>query len=233
MKREPSITLYGPLQIPFTEKVRLALLYKGLDFELTEPTGPGDYRRWNPETGLLPVLELDGERIPDSTAILLKLEEVFPDPPLLSQDARISGQQRQLEDWADENLLFYFNRWTRIRDATETERLADSAASRAFWVNWLRRVGAWLRAGGTWERPEIGVLRGISDRLDDLVGFLGTRPFFYSDRVSMADLGVYAMLYSLSSGAIPGSQKIVVSRPPLVDFMRRVESATGRSAEPA
>ncbi len=44
MKSEPSITLYGPTQIPFTEKVRLALLYKGLDFELTEPTGPDDYR---------------------------------------------------------------------------------------------------------------------------------------------------------------------------------------------
>jgi glutathione S-transferase len=230
MKREPSITLYGPALIPFTEKVRRALLYKGLEFELTEPTEPGDYRRWNPETGLLPVLEIDGEMIPDSTAILLKLEEIFPEPPLLSQDARISGQQRQLEDWADENLLFFFNRWIRIRDANEADRLADDAAPARFPINWLRRLGAWLRAGGTWERPETGVLRAISDRLDDLLGFLGTRPFFYSEQVSMADLGVYAMLHSLSLGMIPGTQQIVLNRPPLIEFMRRVEAATGSAA---
>ncbi|MFQ5417451.1 MAG: glutathione S-transferase N-terminal domain-containing protein [Myxococcota bacterium] len=230
----PKITLYGPTEIPFTEKVRLALLYKGLEFAITEPTGPEDYRRWNPEFGLLPVLDLDGERIPDSTAILLKLDEVFPEPPLLSTDPRIGSQQRQLEDWADENLLFYFNRWIRIRDAHQAgDGSPGSSDGIPPWRRWLRRLGAWLSAGGTWERPETGVLRGISDRLDDLVGFLGTRPFFYSDRVSMADLSVYAMLHSLSSDTIPGAQRIVVSRTPLVEFMRRVESATAGSAAPA
>jgi len=224
------ITLYGPTRIPFTEKVRLALLYKGLPFELVEPASREDYWRWNPQSGLLPVLEIAGERIPDSTAILRRLDELYPEPPLLSSDLRIRSQQQQLEDWADENLLWYFNKWIRIRDAA-----AENGAEPRGWlasVRWLRRAGAWLRAGGTWERPETGVIRGIADRLDDLLGFLGTRPFFYSDRVSMADLGVYAMLYSLSLGSIPGSQKIVLNRPPLVDFMRRVETATGSEPEP-
>jgi hypothetical protein len=89
------ITLYGPTRIPFTEKVRRALLYKGLEFDLMEPSGPEDYRRWNPRTGLLPVLEIDGQIYPDSTDILFKLDESFPDPPLLSSDARISAQQKQ------------------------------------------------------------------------------------------------------------------------------------------
>lgn len=229
MAGDAKITLYGPTRIPFTEKVRLALLYKGLAFELVEPASREDYWRWNPQSGLLPVLEIDGERTPDSTAILRRLDELYPEPPLLASDLRIRSQQQQLEDWADENLLWYFNKWIRIRDAAvenEAERRGRLASAR-----WLRRAAAWLRAGGTWERPETGVIRGIADRLDDLLGFLGTRPFFYSDRVSMADLGVYAMLYSLSLGAIPGSQKIVVSRPPLVEFMRRVETATG--SEPA
>ena len=73
------ITLYGPTRIPFTEKVRRALLYKGLEFDLLEPSGPEDYRRWNPKTGLLPVLEIDGELYPDSTDILFKLDELFPE----------------------------------------------------------------------------------------------------------------------------------------------------------
>jgi len=228
MAGESKITLYGPARIPFTEKVRLALLYKGLEFELVEPASREDYWRWSPKSGLLPVLDLHGERIPDSTAILRRLDALYPDPPLLSSDVRIRSQQQQLEDWADENLLWYFNKWIRIRDAAAEAKEDQFVPS----ARWLRRATAWLRAGGTWERPETGVVRGIADRLDDLLGFLGTRPFFYSDRVSMADLGVYAMLYSLSLGAIPGSQKIVLSRPPLVEFMRRVEAATGSVALP-
>jgi glutathione S-transferase len=225
------ITLYGPAEIPFTEKVRRALHYKGLDFELVEPSDPSDYRRWNPKSGLLPVLEIDGEIHPDSTAILFKLDELFPDPPLLSPDARISGQQKQLEDWADENLLWYFNKWLRSQANAETDAGAGAGAGagggvvRRYAV--LRRFLAWLRAGGTWERPETAILRGIGDRLDDLMGFLGTRPFFYSNRVSMADLGVYAMLYSMSLETIPGSKTLVSNRPPLVEFMQRVEAATG------
>jgi len=221
------ITLYGPAQIPFTEKVRRALLYKGLEFELTEPSCPEDYRRWNPESGLLPVLEIDGVIYPDSTEILFKLDEFFPEPPLLSADSRISSQQRQLEDWADENLLWYFNKWLRSRESAESETAADSRRGGRL----LRRALAWLRAGGTWERPETAILRGIGDRLDDLLGFLGTRPFFYSSRVSIADLGVYAMLYSMGLETIPGSKKLVTDRPLLVEYMRRVEAATGDAAD--
>lgn len=227
------VTLFGPAEIPFTEKVRRALLYKGIDFDLVEPSSPEDYRRWNPETGLLPVLRIGGETYPDSTYILMKLDEHFPDPPLLASDARVSGQQRQLEDWADENLLFYFNKWVRIRDDVPDDAASSGSGGPPRRSAALRRLLAWLRAGGTWERPETTVLRGMADRLDDLLGFLGTRPFFYSNHVSMADLGVYAMLYTLSLGVMPGSQRIVTERPALVDFMRRVEAATGDPVEPA
>jgi glutathione S-transferase len=96
-----------------------------------------------------------------------------------------------------------------------------------------RRIGAWLRAGGTWERPETAVLRGIDGRLDDLIGFLGTRPFFYSNHMSMADLGVYGFLFTLTRDAIPGSKGLLISRTALLEFMRRVEHATEPDGEPA
>lgn len=224
-----AVILYGPREIPFTEKVRRALLYKQIPFELVEPSSPEDYRRWNPDTGLLPVLDLGDERIPDSTDILFKLDELFPEPPLLSRDARVSGQQKQLEEWADENLLWYFNQWRRSQNDAPEDEVETPALLRRF--TGIRRFLAWLRAGGTWERPEVAILRGVGARLDDLLGFLGTRPFFYSETVSMADLGVYSMLYSLCLGVIPGSKRLVTDRAPLMEFMRRVESQTGGPTE--
>ena len=90
----------------------------------------------------------------------------------------------------------------------------------------LRRFRDWLAAGGTWERPITGLQRELGLRMDDLVNFLGARRFFYSDRLSMADLGVYAMLVTMRGDAIPGSAKLLAERPNLVGFMARVEEAT-------
>jgi glutathione S-transferase len=229
------ITLYGAARVPYTEKVRRALLYKGLDFELQEPATVDDYQRWNPKSGVLPVLEVGGELIEDSTRILFALDERFPEPPLLAPDPMVAGQQRQLEDWADESFLWYWMKYRRMLGADmplplkgEGPELPRKARS-----GLLRRIGAWLRAGGTWERPITGLQRELGQRLDDLVNFLGARPFFYSDRLSMADLGVYAMLFTMRRDAIPGSARLLAERPTLVAFMARVEEATDGAARSA
>lgn len=215
------IILYGPGQAPFTEKCRRALVLKGVEFELREPTSPEDYKRWSPETGMLPVMTVDEELVSDSTNILLRLEDLYPEPPLLSSDPRASEQQRNLEEWADESFLWYFQQWLRLSREREggTPRQARSPLP--------RRLLAWLRAGGTWERPEAGILRGIDDRLSDLVNLLGPRDFFYSDRVSMADLAVYGMLYTIRKDAIPGSSRLLDTRAALIAFMQRLEAETG------
>ena len=214
------MVLYGPARAPFTEKCRRALVLKGLDFELREPSEPEDYKRWSPETGLLPVLAIGEERVSDSTQILLRLDEVAPDPPLLSPDPMVAAQQRNLEDWADESFLWYFQKWLRMsQDGEAAPGEVRSGAG--------RRLLAWLRAGGTWERPHTALLRGIDDRLGDLVNLLGARRFFYSDRVSMADLAVYGMLFTIESNAIPGTTRLLATRPSLLELMRRIEAETG------
>ncbi len=221
------IALYGQSQTPFTEKVRRALVMKNLAFELFEPTCPEDFKRWSPDTGLLPVLTIDDERVSDSTAILLRLDERFPQPPLLAAEPKIATQQRQLEDWADESFLFYFLRWQRVRQQREAAEAEVSKRGGLARIAMLRRLLAWLRAGGTWERPETAIVRGMADRLDDLVNLLGTRPFFYAERPSMADLAVYSMLRSVEHGSMPDSTQLLLSRPGLVAYMRRVEAETG------
>jgi glutathione S-transferase len=125
------ITLYGPPYAPYTEKVRRALILKGIDFDFREPSAPEDYKRWSPDTGLLPVLAVGEERIQDSTAILLRLDELFPDPPLLSSTPRVAAQQRQLEDWADESFLWYYLKWQRMKSESETPQGESTTRSSA------------------------------------------------------------------------------------------------------
>jgi glutathione S-transferase len=226
------ITLYGAARVPYTEKVRRALLYKRLDFELQEPTSVDDYQRWNPKSGILPVLEVGGELIEDSTQILIALDARFPEPPLLAPDPMVASQQRQLEDWADESFLWYWMKYRRMLGADTPLPLKGEGPElpRGERSGLLRRIGAWLRAGGTWERPITGLQRELGQRLDDLVNFLGARPFFYADRLSMADLGVYGMLFTMRRDSIPGSARLLAERPSLVAFMARVEESTGGAA---
>jgi glutathione S-transferase len=211
------ITLYGLARIPFTEKCRRALVLKGLPFELREPAGPEDYARWSPKTGLLPVLTIDDELVSDSTDILLRLEELWPEPPLLSPDPVVAAQQRHLENWADESFLWYYQEWLRVTGGAAGAP-PDEPERR-------RGLRGWLRGRPT---PQTGeLLRGLDDRLGDLVNFLGARPFFHAERVSMADLTVYSMLRSLQMDQISGAAQLLAGRPGLVAFMRRVEAATG------
>ena len=50
----------------------------------------------------LPVMELDGRTVGDSTAIIAALEERQPDPPLYPSDPVERARALALEDWFDE-----------------------------------------------------------------------------------------------------------------------------------
>jgi maleylacetoacetate isomerase len=72
-------------------RVRIALNLKGVDYEsrpvnLLESEQRGDeYRELNPQ-GLVPMLEIDGHRLTQSLSIIVYLDQVFPDPPLMPRD---------------------------------------------------------------------------------------------------------------------------------------------------
>ena len=81
------VTIYGSRLSPFVEKVIRGVQRKGRTWELIEPKSPSDLKKWNPQTGKMPVLDFNGERLFDSTFILRRLDELVPEPPLVSDDA--------------------------------------------------------------------------------------------------------------------------------------------------
>lgn len=77
------------------ERIRIALRLKGIDYTYV-PAGSlerGRYAELNPQ-GLLPALEVDGQVIAQSAAILDYLETMFPEPSLLPADPVTRAQAK-------------------------------------------------------------------------------------------------------------------------------------------
>jgi len=227
---EPRIVLYGPRAMPYTEKVERALRFKGLPFERVEPAGPDDYVRLSPETGLLPVLEIDGRRIPDSSAILDHLDARFPAPPLLASDPRVAREQRRLEDWIDETFAFYILRWVRSRFGPG----APAPLPDGFPLGPMSRLGL-IDPGGKLRSEVFDTSGGgpgpeFARRLDDLDQLLGSRPFFFADELSRADLSVYASLSVVYRAVFAGARALLELHPRLLAHVERVLAATGGGA---
>jgi glutathione S-transferase len=223
---DPRIVLYGP-RAPLTEKVGRGLRMKGLGFELVEPASAEDYARLSPETGLLPLLELGGVRIPDSAAILDFLDERFPEPPLVSPEPRVAREQRRLEKWIDEMFTYYILRWVQSRLGPG----APPSVRGGFPLGSLARLGL-IDSRGNLDADVFDASRGgpgpeFEHRLDDLGHLLGQRPFFYADRISRADLSVAAALTVMYREVYPGARQLLETRPRLLTYVERVFGATG------
>jgi glutathione S-transferase len=92
----------------YNEKARWALDYKGVAHERRVPM-PGLHgaRALLLTRGAgrrLPVLDLDGARTGDSTAIIAELERRFPEPPLYPEDPGELDRALELEERFDEEL---------------------------------------------------------------------------------------------------------------------------------
>jgi glutathione S-transferase len=88
----------------FNEKARWALDHKGIRHRRRSLMPGGPKGMWlSRGDGTLPVLDLDGRRIADSTAIIAALEERQPERPLYPADEEERRRALELEDFFDEN----------------------------------------------------------------------------------------------------------------------------------
>ena len=93
--------LYGYFRSSAAFRVRIALGLKKLDYETAAihlrrgDQGRPEYRGLNPQ-GLVPALEIDGDRLIQSLPIVEYLDETHPEPPLLPADAAGRARVRAL-----------------------------------------------------------------------------------------------------------------------------------------
>jgi glutathione S-transferase len=209
MARETRPVLWHIEISHFSEKARWALQIKGVEHERRAPP-PGLHipvALWltRGRSGTLPILEIDGQRLADSTAIIEALEEHVPDPPLYPADAHERERALDLEDFFDRALGPAIRRlvWHELRG--DPERLAALAAratpalpdSAVVPYTRLLAAGTSLRYGAGSARAAQRAKSMVLAILDRLEAELGDREYLVGDRFSVADLTAASLLYPL------------------------------------
>jgi glutathione S-transferase len=204
----------------YSEKARWALEHKGIDHVRRSPL-PGMHipiSLWL--TGgahfTFPVLEMDGRRIGDSTAVIAALEERYPEPPLYPEDPDERMRALALEDFFDEEagpyvrgLAFYElinepRMFAEVASRMAPGPLAKSEAVAGIYA----RTYTSLRFGankGDGAETARGKIAAAIDRLDAELEASGGE-YLVGDRFSVADLTAASILYPLvkpANGPLP------------------------------
>jgi glutathione S-transferase len=212
----------------YGEKVRWTLEYKGIDHVRRSPP-PGFHipialwlTRGAQKT--LPVLELDGRVIGDSTAVIAALEERYPDPPVYPGDPEQRRRALDLEDYFDEHLgpharLLPFNCLM-----SEPDLFADLAvqAVPGPLAAAKRPIGAYARAytslrwGANDDQAALAAEAGIIAAMDRLEAELaaGDGEFLVGGELSVADItaaSLFGPIVAPEGGPIPPGQAMPAS----------------------
>jgi glutathione S-transferase len=218
----------------FSEKIRWALDRKRIPHVRRSPV-PGSHMPISfvltrGESITLPLLQLDGRTIADSTAILAALEERYPEPPLYPADPEQRRRALELEDFFDEELgpharLLPFHELTN-----EPAMFAEVAAAAVpgplgqakGLVGLYARTYTGLRFGVRDEAAAATAREKIVAALDRLEAELeanGGGEFLVGDSFSVADLTAASLFYPVV-GPDEGPLPVETPTPPALERFR-------------
>jgi glutathione S-transferase len=173
--RQIMMKLYSADLSPYSARVRLQIYAKGLTdivFELPEHWGMPKFRERFP-IGRIPVLDVDGDMIPESAVIAEYLEAIHPEPSLLGITARETAHIRMLARLGD---VYIINNTLLL--ARQTGALS-------------RRIPTAARNDSVSERLAGEVVRNLK-ALDK---FIGTDGFACCGRITLADCALVPGLF--------------------------------------
>ena len=183
----------------------------------------------------LPVLQLDGRRVGDSTAIIAELEAHKPDPPLYPDDPSERSRGLALEDFFDERLAPSLRSYVWQHTLDDIDAVVEAVMPNA--GPGRKRA---LRAFAPLMRPAVrrdyhvsadSAARGLEDiraAMGRLEQELQPSGYLVGDRFSVADLTAAALFTPLLSP--PGRQYAPASAtlaPAVLETRRELEAREG------
>ena len=222
----PKITLHQWEMSPFCNKTRRCLKHKGLAYEVVNYNGLLARKAASlSAAGQLPVLDYDGERIPDSSEIASFLDRKHPEPLLYPPDADTLARVRLWEDWAGKSLYFY-EIYFRMLDPVSLERALDLICEgRPRWERsvlklvFQRRYPRKLKQQGLARLSRTQVEEQFFSLIDALEKLLERRAWLAGDAVSIAYFSVAAQIDELVRTSDIAPQ--VLARPRLKEWLSR------------
>lgn len=206
----------------YSEKARWALAYKEIEHKRRAPV-PGAHipvALWLTRGAhkTFPIIELDGQRIGDSTAIIAALEERYPEPPLYPEDPEQRRHALELEDFFDEELgphirLLVFHelgndpeRFAKLMAGTAPGPLARMSRPAATYARTYTGLRFGVRSPEAAEHARAKVLAAL-DRLDRE---LDSNDYLAGESFSVADLTAASLFYPLvlpTEGPLPADEE--------------------------
>jgi glutathione S-transferase len=167
--------LYSVDLSPYAARVRMQIYAKGISditFEQPADWGLPKFREKFP-IGRIPVLDIDGDAIPESAVIAEYLEETRPEPSLLGTTPRANAHIRTLARMGD--IYFMNNMFTLARQTGALSRRTPIAA----------------RSDAVSEQLTVEVRRN----LQALDKFIGKDGYACSGRITLADCALVPGLF--------------------------------------
>ena len=215
---------------PFCQKVARALRFKDLEYRTVDYNGLlGAKVMRLSKVGKVPVLEVDGKRIQDSTRIVQWLAEAYPEKPLFLAEP---GQRALVDlwgDWADE-LLYWYDVHFRANDpkalaeAIRLSCIGRPAAERIAVKATLKlTLNAQLKSQGLGRMRDEDIHAEFLRLLDRVDTALAPTGWLVGDRMSMADIAVASQLLEVERTSDPLRPELW-KRPHLAKQLKAVQA---------
>ena len=221
------IKVFGAPASPYTQKMISILRYRHIAYEVFMGDVPGRLSRLEgiepPKPILLPTLLLEDESgklkaTTDTTPIIRKFENEYPDRKLLPEDPALSFINYLLEDFGDEwvtKYMFHY-RWYFDKDADNASTilpLSDHAVNMPDEI--LKDAKKYVHDRQTGRLWVVGSNDTTADLIDSsykrflklMDDHLSTSKFLFGEKPSSADFAIYGQLTQLI-GFDPTSREI-------------------------
>lgn len=229
--------LMGLEPSPYTMKVDAYFKFKGIDYTYVSRNLKNEpLFQQHAKVQLIPLLFFpSGETMQDSTLIIERLEQEYPDPSIHPEDKTLWFLSCLFEEFGDEwcNKLMFFQRWFYSQDAKATgKRLADERLDGKWWGGLVKPIAAKMLvrrmvprlvySGGN--ETNIPQLKASFQELSAMLeAHFQARPYLLGSRPCFGDFGLWCNFYQAWTDPTAKAY-LEANAPTLVEYIKRMRS---------
>ncbi|TDJ02996.1 MAG: glutathione S-transferase family protein [Deltaproteobacteria bacterium] len=209
--------IFGSELSPYSIKVRAYFRYKQIPHEWVTRSRENMVEfQQHAKLPLIPlVLTPDGGAMQDSTPIIEKMEELFPEPSIHPENPALGFLSALIEEYGDEwgNKPMFHYRWTYEADqesasqriAADNAPGASDAELKGIALMIRRRMIPRLSFVGSSDETRDQLERSYRRQLSLLEQHLAARPYLFGARPAFADFGLAPQIYEAGTDPTPAA----------------------------